>query len=478
MRLKNIATIIMLLDVCWPVQAGSAVELIPGAVAQARPQPVRPATRPTVRPTNPRRVQQARQTTGTRTNTTALERDTSASELVERIEAAAANSKKRARLSKKLREIYGLDFVEIGTRFTLVRHREIVGVNLGDENRALLEKLGFRVLRRAGLPSAGVVTDLLAIPDTMTLTEAYGAITAADTSGVYYYNSVYAPSSQLDDLLVKNTKVKNSQLDTLNSAADELSNTSGVAPKKPKPISVGMIDTGVNAAHKMLGNIEVTQHNWGRGVESMPRSHGTAVASILASNLPSDQSSGVAGHHIIVADVFSGPAVYADAEAITIALDWLARQNVGVINISLTGPPSDLLQHAVARLIRRGHILVAAVGNQGAEGPPMYPASYLGVVGVTAVDAKYRVYKNAYQGDTVDFSAYGVKVKAASLSGRKKYSGTSFAAPVVAGYLAGYHIVPESAVARAALEKLLSSVNDVGPVGYDPIFGFGLLSIP
>ena len=48
-----------------------------------------------------------------------------------------------------------------------------------------------------------------------------------------------------------------------------------------------------------------------------------------------------------------------------VALDWLARKRIAVINLSLTGPENPVLQRAVARLVAKGHVLVAAVGNEG-----------------------------------------------------------------------------------------------------------------
>jgi subtilisin family serine protease len=72
-------------------------------------------------------------------------------------------------------------------------------------------------------------------------------------------------------------------------------------------------------------------------------------------------------------------------------------------------------------MVTRGHVIVAAVGNDGPAAPPLFPAAYAGVIGVSGVDAKLRVLPESASGPQVDFSASGVV--------DTKLRGTSFAAP-------------------------------------------------
>ena len=55
--------------------------------------------------------------------------------------------------------------------------------------------------------------------------------------------------------------------------------------------------------------------------------------------------------------------------------------------ISLVGPPNKLVARAIEVVQSRGIAVVAAVGNDGPAAPAQYPASYPGVLAVTAVDA-------------------------------------------------------------------------------------------
>ena len=59
-----------------------------------------------------------------------------------------------------------------------------------------------------------------------------------------------------------------------------------------------------------------------------------------------------------------------------------------MINLSLVGPPNQALERVVGAMVKGGHLLVAAVGNDGPAAPPLYPASYPGVVGVSGVDPR------------------------------------------------------------------------------------------
>ena len=100
-----------------------------------------------------------------------------------------------------------------------------------------------------------------------------------------------------------------------------------------------------------------------------------------------------------------------------------------------------------------------------------------GVVGVTAIDLDRRVYRRAGRGDHVDFSAPGVRVRAAAArGGYASMSGTSFATPVVAALVA-LQIAGRDPDADSKLSRITRSVLDLGDPGKDEIYGHGLLVI-
>jgi subtilisin family serine protease len=127
-------------------------------------------------------------------------------------------------------------------------------------------------------------------------------------------------------------------------------------------------------------------------------------------------------------------------------------------------------------MIARGAILVAAVGNAGPRAKPLYPAGYDGVIAVTAVDKGRNAYRRANQGEHVDIAAPGVNVwTAASISGARPKSGTSFAAPFVSAAAAVLLAQRPDLTPVQMAEALSQLAQDIGSPGKDRIFGWGLL---
>src|SRR5206468_7797950 len=106
-----------------------------------------------------------------------------------------------------------------------------------------------------------------------------------------------------------------------------------------------------------------------------PTGHGTAVASLLVGSQGPFHGAATAAQ-LLVADVYGGNRAAGSATSIVRALGWLAGHRAQVINISLVGPPNQLVQRALQAVQARAIAVVAAVGNDGPAAPPQYPASY------------------------------------------------------------------------------------------------------
>ena len=278
-------------------------------------------------------------------------------------------------------------------------------------------------------------------------------------------------------------------LDTLETIADpdtigynHLFDSSAVQTKRRKGASVqqraacgcqiGLIDTGIATGLAYFKHVTLSQRAF-NGKAAEARLHGTAVAHLMAGT----KADPAARTKIFVADIFSGPRESAGSSfALIKALDWLAAQGVPVINISLSGPRNPAVAGAIARITMRGHVIVAAAGNDGPAAPPVFPGAYDNVVGVTAVDAQNRVYRYANRGAHVDFAARGVAVPAIDAKGEvRDATGTSFAAPLVAARLARQLGKANPAAAQKAIRALEAEARDLGPRGRDPIYGAGLV---
>jgi subtilisin family serine protease len=161
------------------------------------------------------------------------------------------------------------------------------------------------------------------------------------------------------------------------------------------------------------------------------------------------------------------------------ALDLLLVRKVKVVNMSFGGPPNRLLADLVKAALRRDAVLVASVGNAGPKGEPLYPGAYEGVVAVTALDRRMHVLRRAGRGAHVDFAAPGAGIwTAASVSGWKRLSGTSFATPFVTAALALGLARDPSRHGPSTLEALSKSARDLGDPGRDPVYGWGLVQAP
>jgi subtilisin family serine protease len=235
--------------------------------------------------------------------------------------------------------------------------------------------------------------------------------------------------------------------------------TQGTATSANAPLRVGLIDGGVDARDAALVHLQIQMH--GCATTTQPDVHGTAVARRLA---------GGARGTLYAADLWCGDTVGRATLGLVDALAWMARERVPVINISLVGPDNAVLARAVAALVARGHVIVAAVGNGGPAAPPLYPASYPGVIGVSGVDAKLHALPEAASGPQVDFVASGLDGE-----GRHALRGTSFAAPIVARLAASRVQVPAPGAGTQVQAALAAQARDLGAPGRDPRYGDGLV---
>ncbi|MEA3081333.1 MAG: hypothetical protein QOD54_1001 [Sphingomonadales bacterium] len=196
--------------------------------------------------------------------------------------------------------------------------------------------------------------------------------------------------------------------------------------------AIGMIDGGV-ASHPSLGRASIEQNGFAGSPQ--PTGHGTAVASLLVGSQGPFRGA-APGARLFVADVYGGNRAAGSATCIVRALGWLSSHRPQVINISLVGPPNKLVQRAIQLVEARGIQVVAAVGNDGPAAPPQYPASYSGVIAVTAVDGGGRALPEAGKPTHLDFAAPGADMAAALPgNGFTRVRGTSFAAPLAAARL-------------------------------------------
>lgn len=267
---------------------------------------------------------------------------------------------------------------------------------------------------------------------------------------------------------------------TIYSPQQGKSNTMTAAPSDSvcrDPIRIGMVDSAIDQQHLAFQHLDsLISKNFLPADLDQSHQHGTAVASLLVGQGPGLTAL------LPQAQLFSAAVFYQQnnyQQGATLlhlleALNWLASQQVQLINLSLTGPAHPLLQQAMKALHKKKVVLIAAAGNAGPAASPLYPAAYPEVIAATAVDQQQHIYRWANQGDYIEFAAPGVAVTVAKAgAGFGLETGTSLASPVVAAIAACQLAsgVPEAHL-RAQLQQ---QAVDLGEPGKDPVYGFGLL---
>lgn len=250
--------------------------------------------------------------------------------------------------------------------------------------------------------------------------------------------------------------------------------TSKATPRRGSYAPVGLIDTDVDETHSSLKDLPLTEQDFVTHGSLRPQTHGTAVASILARELPSPRKSAPAVRAASVFFLSEDGTTGATTASLVRAVDWMITEEVAVINFSLTGPPNKALETIVKAGQAEGIVFVAAVGNEGPAARPLYPAAYPGVIGVTAVDKDGKIYRWANRGEYVAVAAPGVQVEIARPGGGSLLdSGTSFAAPVVTAWMAG-----ELASGRGGdpFRLIEAAARPATKAGRDGTYGFGILA--
>ena len=314
---------------------------------------------------------------------------------------------------------------------------------------------GFTVLRTEELEALGLTLVVLQAPEGLSTKRALQRLREIDPAGEYDYNHLYVGSG-----------FQSEEAPPAPAPPDELETPT------PAVARVGLIDSGVDSAHPVLSGAAIVRHGCDGAL--FPAPHGTAVASLLVGRGDHFESV-LPGATLYAADIFCGHGG-GSLSLLAVELDWMAREKVAVINISLVGARSILLTGLVRAMTARGFLLVAAVGNDGPTAPPLYPAAYPDVIGVTGVDKEHKVLPEACRGEQVDFAAAGADLEAAAVGGKfEEIRGTSFATPIVAGLLARTLQAPDPAAARAAVDALAATALDIGNNGTDPSYGKGLV---
>lgn len=257
-------------------------------------------------------------------------------------------------------------------------------------------------------------------------------------------------------------------------------------------VVVAVVDSGVDADHPQLAGKVL------RGEDfflfgDLPGSfdcvsHGTAAASIIVA----EPAAGIGFHGVapgarILPVRVSERDITDDGNTTTIDPEVLARgiwyavdQGAKVLNLSLAGPADNFfVRKAVEYAVSKDVLVVAAAGNlqqEGKPGPPSFPAAYPGVLGVGSIDIEGARASASQVGDFVDIVAPGTDVLGATrVGGHTYFTGTSFAAPFVAGTAALVRSAWPKLTAPQVVQRLQATAAPARGGNGSPAYGAGVI---
>jgi subtilisin family serine protease len=210
--------------------------------------------------------------------------------------------------------------------------------------------------------------------------------------------------------------------------------------------SICVIDTGVNYNHPNLKGRVIGGWNYvNNDADYMDdHGHGTHVSGIVASN--DTTYTGVAPESTIVAIKACNSTGGCNRDNVLAGINWCVNNaslyNISVISMSLGGGnyntddcASDF--HSVANTaVANGILVIASSGNDGHSNGIAVPACSANITSVGATDKSDVVWSNSNTDEILDLLAPGVSINSTVGVGFETSTGTSMAAPHVAGVAA------------------------------------------
>lgn len=249
---------------------------------------------------------------------------------------------------------------------------------------------------------------------------------------------------------------------------------------KGRDIRAAVIDTGVDAEHMTLRGRVVGQADFTGEGKGDSHGHGTMVAGCIAGC--HERYAGIAPEAIILdAKVLDrrGAGLMSDVMA---GVEWAADERAQVINLSLgvNGPTDgrDPLSRLCDVVASQGIVVIAAAGNGGPRARSVgSPAGARDVIAVGATHKDDSLARFSARGPTADgrpkpeLCAPGVDIIGPRAHGTSmghpvdewftRASGTSFAAPIVAGCVALLLQVQPELSPKDVLKRLTAGCEDL-----------------
>ncbi len=260
-------------------------------------------------------------------------------------------------------------------------------------------------------------------------------------------------------------------------------------------VRVGVIDTGVDATHPDLREIEIDYRHRGLSARDLI-GHGTHVSGIIAAVANNDVGiTGVARTALVVWKVFPDEPengdFFIDHLRYLRALHAVPMSGVSVVNVSAGGVASSETEARLfRRLERSGITAVAAMGNGFLAGNlPEFPGAYDHVLAVGAVSESLERSPFSNTGAHIGLVAPGSNILSTLPVRRSRFrpeteyaawSGTSMAAPHVAAAASLVAAARPDSTPRQIRDQLIATARSVPAMkkrAETTEYGSGLLDV-
>ncbi|MEZ4707609.1 MAG: S8 family peptidase [Caldilineaceae bacterium] len=251
-------------------------------------------------------------------------------------------------------------------------------------------------------------------------------------------------------------------------------------------VIIAILDTGINPEHPEFEGRIIMGYDYinDDADPTDDHGHGSHVSGIAAAALNNGQgAAGICPNCSILAvkvlNENNAGTWGSAAQGIIYAVDNGAR----VINLSLgANVPSNTIKSAIDYAQENGVLIVAAAGNS-ASSNYFYPAAYEGIMGISATNSNDELWGLSNRGEYIDVAAPGHLIYGPSKSldhefgGYVYKSGTSMAAPFVAGLAGLLFSQDPSRTAEDVVGIITQSADDLGDAGRDDYFGYGRINV-
>jgi subtilisin family serine protease len=245
-------------------------------------------------------------------------------------------------------------------------------------------------------------------------------------------------------------------------------------------VAVTVVDSGLDTTHMEFGARPNTFLLNEQQVDLEPDEyHGTMVASTAAAPTDGKGTVGIYPQAILRAYDLD----FLSESAIVEGISRAVAAGRSVINLSLGGDePSRAIYEATINAFGRGSLIVAAAGNERLlDDPAIYPADFPHVLTVGSTNRSDQPSDFSSTSRAVDLAAPGEQIPWQHPIDPTFYgtaTGTSFAAPIVAGATAWVWTARPNLDKTQVFDLMRLSARDIAPTGPDARTGLGLLDIP